>query len=1017
MPVCVMNTGLPYRAPCEGWEGKVLKRGGCFQHWRSSEAYLQKWRNVTAVKNWLCADDVGYVGATIPPYTRHGLIGGTDPNPNCSSTGVPEDPDYCDEGHPAHTKPPCGPWLPNEFLVACSAGEVRINLNCFEMLSGTKNLALCQKMGFKAVAARKVWHGRYGFDNKDSGVCPGGHSATADQTKYLRMRRSLTGTMWALISSDPIEEDGPFTLNWVREYQVDRDTGIVTEVECLDEWDGGEEWPMAVRTDYLDATPTCGTWGEDDPVQLPDLFTYGVSNWEGSDIVVDNDTAKYTLYRKPPEIDDTAAWRGTVTLTIELTEPYTAEELAQEVTDMLAEWDLADDKTYPWRIDKWTTINPLVSRDEVISPATPDVTAYTDWGMCGSYVDPNDGLYTGDLLGKPFKSGTGAHGYPEAVIVDGVTTTDTFTFPSAGDALQLSVAGAGVVSRVSRWEYDVGLSAYAERAVGVLGTDYTFDAVRGIVTLTANNDPYYNPLRGINDSDSTPPGRDYVLVAYAYDDVQGGIFDYRHENLKLQFNAGLGKWVEAETFYGAYSGQRAPDVSDAVQPYAASQWMTTADGCAFPHGAWTIMLAAGDRMGRFGGQLWMQKYAEIKLPWRSQSWFGPCGKDRDVVYSRTCDVDNECADKDAVFRWPDAWPIEGDRACAVDVGDAKRAVVSPAAEYLRVGDFVDFTNADASTVDNNGGGGYEVTEVETGGGAFKLAEDIPALARVKSHGAPAFWWYDQDGKGEYLRLEHTFNLRDSGLDPDLRKVQHDEYSIPRAVTGLSISQDCLAFDRCVPAVMCFSPNYDGEDPESIDSFDNGNTSGFGASSVDELFGARWQGVFRQVMDDLWWYPPLKPCGPLVAGLCLNACTYAEDTLAQCPAVIECDWEFGGAVYYPHRPIAEARNGVPAAWNGDSAPAVMTVGAGVQVYANFLTFAEMQSAGANGIAAQPMGVYTDSGFLIMDGSGEGQNDLNMPDVVDDMWVPWGLFRGFQDCACNEGSFAEEYGTIIGARMCV
>jgi len=54
-----------------------------------------------------------------------------------------------------------------------------------------------------------------------------------------------------------------------------------------------------------------------------------------------------------------------------LADPYTAEEVIEDVYTLLAEWDLSDDLIYPWREDNFTTIAPFVTRNQNPAPQWP----------------------------------------------------------------------------------------------------------------------------------------------------------------------------------------------------------------------------------------------------------------------------------------------------------------------------------------------------------------------------------------------------------------------------------------------------------------------------------------------------------------------------------------------------------------------------------------------------------------------------------------------------------------------
>ena len=72
-----------------------------------------------------------------------------------------------------------------------------------------------------------------------------------------------------------------------------------------------------------------------------------------------------------------------------LSNPYTAAELKADILHLLAQWDLGDDKLYPWRADANIGFAPLVQYDEV-------------GGTFGSCTEDLNGLiYSGEIIGKP----------------------------------------------------------------------------------------------------------------------------------------------------------------------------------------------------------------------------------------------------------------------------------------------------------------------------------------------------------------------------------------------------------------------------------------------------------------------------------------------------------------------------------------------------------------------------------------------------------------------------------------
>lgn len=320
------------------------------------------------------------------------------------------------------------------------------------------------------------------------------------------------------------------------------------------------------------------------------------------------------------------------------------------------------------------------------------------------------------------------------------------------------------------------------------------------------------------------------------------------------------------------------------------------------------------------------------------------------------DSGNTCKRTGGTHAWPDAWPIEGDRLVTLVQGtgdDAAKviATMDREAEYLRVGDLVSFTKdwasgltTDTIKCDDNGGAGWPVTDVDVEAKTFKFTATLTSLTnydqitRVRSVvggvNAPAYWWYDTDGKGTFLAVTHRTNNRDiaDGADANYGTSSAIRYAqtqvplggMPQNVDEYTVTQGALTFDRCRPAVMCYSPNYDADDPDTIDKFEHGITYGFGTPTRDTRFGSSWHGVFIQAVTDLWYIAPQAPC---VADSFLEddptcaptECAWTEDdgTGLQEDLCFEGLAELGlpsGVRLYPRRPLVEARNGVPT-WAG------------------------------------------------------------------------------------------------------
>jgi hypothetical protein len=337
---------------------------------------------------------------------------------------------------------------------------------------------------------------------------------------------------------------------------------------------------------------------------------------------------------------------------------------------------------------------------------------------------------------------------------------------------------------------------------------------------------------------------------------------------------------------------------------------------------------------------------------------------------------------------------------------------------------VDFTNLFASEAEaviqrGPGGAGFVVIDCNDGthgddGGHlwFTFAGDSAptGVVRVKSHGAPHYWYFDTDGKGDFLAASYFRRPRDLARDPNTRKWQSDHYAMPQDVYWYTVNPGSLRFNRCCPAVMCWSPSYDAAAPAPLDKFANGMTFNppigewttvggvrtFVSTLVGDVrFGSSWQGVFVQARTDLFYSPPRQPCvrngDPDGPPSCGNDCRWKEDDGTGSQADLceqgwpDLDPNSANAQYYAHRPLVEARAGVPT-WPGSGAPPDCPEAHGI-------TFGEMTTAGT---------VF--DGFVILPPPNAGpytvQDTFDTPGLADEQYAPWGIWLRMQSAICRK-----------------
>lgn len=817
-------------------------------------------------------------------------------------------------------------------------------------------------------------------------------------------------------------------------------------------WDVGSSASNCTYTD--DSVSACCSSGTPPRSSCPDGKNYDCrigwttsSHWQyhnTSEWSHTNTTLHYQFTRDFYE-DSTDTHRITVlTADITLSDPFTLLEVNAMLVEMAGKWDLTDDVQQPWRTDQWVTVHPLVSYDGVDHPVRP-CDATLDLVFMG-IPDPNAPFYSGALRGAPLV-GAGAplgSGKFPAALARGQETAQLYP-PSYG--------GSSTQSLPPQWLIDAVVSVKRYGAdgtlqyTGVQGStptqcdadtalrqpphaepyyDFSFCRDDATITFVDNWGEYVNQLSvGLEG-----PYDDYLLAEFSYYAFMGGHFDRKHVTYHYYqpVEGDDQDWYEQCKYFGSYSAWlgSALDPTDSAMPASATQWTDSVTACHMPPGAWVGALTDGVNSVDPAGVIWLQKYAEIKLPWRSMNWFGPCGKLRDER-SYSC-VENESADGcDSVagdFLYPIVIPIEGDRLIsslkdatdtgadpAVPAGRVRVCLVTPAL-YLRSvgdgtvdgsntshgttgsgdnnGDLVEFTDRPTDTVPNVLLAYHEVLAVAADGSWFEITAakaDVGAAVAVRSvlkeggvyYSAPNYWWYDTDGKGEYSAI--TFDW--------------DRTTDPTAPTySTTITPGCFQYDRCTPAVMCFSPN--GEE------FFNGVTHAMGGFNNGTAFGFTWQGIFRQAMQDVYWQPPGNPD-------CQNTGDEGDVQCGSCP-----QWEddgrcfeddcagvsgvWSGYNYYAHAPLVEAREARPDAWIDGDVNAMP-----VPAFPGYAPPAILGMFGC-GSGGTPSGDY------------KCGNAKASPNVLDDVWAPWITWLNMQACICANGRFAEDYKQVLGCWMC-
>lgn len=427
--------GSPYREPCGGWP--EAQRWSMPSHTISAHKTIAKWNNATTIDS-------------NPPAEK--LANGSA-YPGCAGA-IPD----CDTED-------CGTW--RSYLQDAPAGvtacttpdttHATVDHNCFvKSESETIDYSACKKVGFKNVQAFKCWHGTFGpksdwwqgaatMKGNCDDVTTRAKCDPLDTTKYLKL--AITAS-----TSQTDDVDVTTTGSAASSSEVGRNTGVITGSLTSSGTLGGtakaliNSWGTAnraaaaayycdrVANHFFTRDPSYEytTWSTSAGGNPSITYTYeaeGVSIEEVMSINLDTgafsqvydyvagsteihaettiaftDTTvayDYVFSNSAPDLGYLGAKEEHVAAAY--SEPYTAANCWADVKDLLDTWDMSDDTEYPWRTDAWTTIAPLVLRDEVSPAVAPGVITSE------SYTDPNNGNYAGGIVGAPNPAGYDSH--------------------------------------------------------------------------------------------------------------------------------------------------------------------------------------------------------------------------------------------------------------------------------------------------------------------------------------------------------------------------------------------------------------------------------------------------------------------------------------------------------------------------------------------------------------------------------------------------------------------------------
>jgi len=933
------------RAPCCGWSG-LQHLGGLFQHSRDSEQSVSVYPNVTKVPNWQY-NSPGAPGPDIDPYPR----GNSQLGIETAGTACEQDA-TC--GAPGTNKPGCdGQTVTNVW-----GAVIKVRF------------ALCMKYGHKRVQAGKRWHGRLGFTDMCGDSTNPPASGTPGNTKFRTVSWS-----WSKKVPDNDSRTGNYTESWGKgTISVDADTGVITA------------WDITVDARYanFDSSGNLISYTQLDPatastVEISEMWngcvpgvytdalagvTAGTPGFVASR-TISNDTHIIHTEQGVSEF-------GTFDGSILLSDPYTSADVMTEVYALKALWNLADDITYPWRADGFTVRAPYVDRNEgagqlqlIFTPTVDDYRVptagsgtvadpYTAWQPM-AWVDFNSWAWV-------FPAGLDQRYAAATALVakyDGKIRGAPLTFPIATGPL------AGVIYPQKFWD---GLHANDRLCGADDGADppffYTFSFGRWNVddlmpatatqwTVLSDESNDLNPNAPISQGHwiSMLPGDNLV---------------------RCQFEAIIEQPTPSQNYFGPSGPYRfgfdtgtvrcITDISADIVELFSDATINTGDICRVAH-------STDATNGIYPvSKIDSTHYQLGTLLYDLTGYIDPLDAGGNVAAGMV--------DVTAQFgkvRWPNAWPIQGRAlitAPATQSG-ANVLLTVEAVPYLRTGDKIDVQGITGLN-DNLTVTVIDQTHISVPGTFAGQYFDQPYIT---SHGAPAWTWFDNRVKGDYVLLRWQWDYRDYLVDPSLRPHQAS-WGFSTSIKVFTAEDHCLCWKPCCPMViMACEPGAPLPTNGVNHAFPNP-----GDVALDATLGYLWQGIIQTGMGELLWQPDPKPCvdsadidGPPT---CI---AWAQDITGACVGNnpgLGC--ELGaGTFYYPMQPIVEARNTLPG-----GAPALPP-----GIFIGWIDQATMN--------AGPPGPAAHGAVALPPSPGGGQ---------DGFWVTWQNLVG---CATGGGQFSATY----------
>jgi len=631
----------PFRMPCEGVAGKPLYYfGNPYQHALAS-VLVHKYANTTLVPN-----PAG--GADIAPFERYADLSGTS---------------GCETNH-------CGAG-------PCSAWKAPFTANVFTDTGDFVDMAVTRKRGFKNVMARRFWNGRLGYLDKSAGgidtVQPCSDPSTmkswlSPQATFYRTRY---GTLVASATYSKLEYVGGSISTNINQSAdltevIDPSTGILSataltvtpNIETSLALAAISAWAFSkysqITSHFVGTTASVDTivWtaGNVTASDSGTGFTREVVSWDFAagtfsrdiydwdplafgitrvvvfheEATLTDTTIEYSSHdiRFVPDYVNHIHGHEDISVTGTLSVQITDATIYADIKTLLDEWNLANDKQYPWRTDLKAGVAPLVSRNELPNQEFQG-TGYFVKDYNVPIVDSN-----GFTIGDPGWDGT------TGVIL--APSADTGTYRTA---FQLGPYATGNV-------IDIQMTGFAHTDAAITCTKIGGNFPSGVsmtsaghVTGTVGDDGKWGVTIDVTCGVAACNGE---MLGAPNSPGQIDFFDFRFQNWAgCCFRPGDGSQNWAWYLQGWGTSVIAfNNATGCHLPLNATQWTNWFQSVNKPIGAFLFYndlrndyfgsgchsTADGAISGSMdGGALWGCKYAEILEQWPSQNFAMPAG--------------------------------------------------------------------------------------------------------------------------------------------------------------------------------------------------------------------------------------------------------------------------------------------------------------------------------------------------------------------------------------------------------